>query len=153
MTGTEEQDEDATVTGDARITSGAERMRRARDRRRQGNVIVNLELGPNMTTDLVALGWLAEPDHADKGAIARALTGLVERAVQSRVTPPTGSHAQLGFFCTIQRSTIETLVSFGWLPADQQDDLGAIAKAFRRFAGRALAVARNGGGPGQWYFP
>jgi hypothetical protein len=36
--------------------------------------------------------------------------------------------------------------------ADQQDDLSAIAKAFRRFAGRALAVARNCG-LDRWYIP
>jgi hypothetical protein len=128
-------------------------MLRSRERRRQGDVIVSLKVGPNMTADLADLGWLAEPDHADKGAITRALTGLVERAIRSRVTPPTGSHDQLGFMCTIQRSTIETLVSFGWLPADQHDDLGAIVKAFRRFAGRAIHVARKGGRLGQWYFP
>jgi hypothetical protein len=153
-TGTEEQGGDVVVTGDARvITSGAERKRRSRERRRQGNVFVSLEVGPNATADLIALGWLAVPDRGNKTAIARALTDLVERAIRSLVTPPTGSHHQLGFMCTIQRSTIETLVSFGWLPADQQDDLSAIAKAFRRLAGRALAVACNGGGPGQWYFP
>jgi hypothetical protein len=45
----------------------------------------------------------------------------------------------------IQRNTIDTLVALRWLPADQQDDLSAIAKAFRRLAGRALAVARNCG--------
>ena len=132
---------------------GALRMRRSRERRRQGDVIVSVEVGPNMTADLADLGWLAEPDRVDKSALARALTGLVERAIRSRVTPPTGSHDQLGFMCTIQRSTIETLVSFGWLPDDQQDDLGAIVKAFRRFAGRALDDARKGGGLGQWYIP
>jgi hypothetical protein len=31
-------------------------MRRSRERRRRGAVIVKLEIGPNMTTDLVALG-------------------------------------------------------------------------------------------------
>ena len=142
------------MTGDARvITSGAERMRRSRERRRQGDVIVNLKIESNATAGLVALGWLAAPDRGNKTAIASALSDLVERAIRSLVAPPTGSHDQLGFMCTIQRSTIETLVSFGWLPADQQDDLSAIAKAFRRLAGRALAVARNGGDPGQWYFP
>jgi hypothetical protein len=54
--------------------------------------------------------------------------------------------------CTIQRSTIETLVSLGWLHSDQQDDLAAIVAAFRGFAGRALVVARNGG-PDRWYIP
>jgi hypothetical protein len=28
--------------------------------------------------------------------------------------------------CTIRRNTLETLFSFGWLPTDQQDDVGAI---------------------------
>ena len=128
-------------------------MRRHRERLRQGGSIIKLEVGSGTVADLVALGWLTESNNADKGAIAHALTVLIERAIQTRVSPPTGSHDLLGFMCTIQRSTIETLVSFGWLPADQQNDLGAIAKAFRRLAGRALAVARNGGGPGQWYFP
>ena len=45
--------------------------------------------------------------------------------------------------CTIKRSTIETLVSLGWLRADDQDDLATIVKAFRAFVARALAVARN----------
>ena len=57
---------------------------------------------------------------------------------------------QLGFMCTVQRTTIETLVSLGWLHADQQDDLAAIARAFRRFAGRAFAVVRNGARD-RWY--
>jgi hypothetical protein len=52
----------------------------------------------------------------------------------------------------IQRSTIETLVSFGWLHADDQDDLVAIVRAFRGFAGRAIGVARNGGRD-PWYLP
>jgi hypothetical protein len=103
-----------------------------------------------VTADLVALGWLLEPDHGDKNALSCALVELVMRAIQARVTPSTGSQDQLCFVCTIQRSTIATLVSLGWLHADQQDDLGAIVKAFRGFAGRALVVARSGG-PDQWY--
>jgi hypothetical protein len=57
------------------------RMRKSRERPRQGDVIVKLEIGPNMTADLGALGWLTEPDHADKGAIARALVELINRAI------------------------------------------------------------------------
>ena len=49
-------------------------------------------------------------------------------------------------------TTIETLVVFGWPPPGQGDDLGAIIAAFRRFAGRALIAARNGG-LDRWYFP
>jgi hypothetical protein len=50
---------------------------------------------------------------------------------------------ELCFMCTIKRSTIETLVSLGWLRADNQEDLAAIVKAFRAFVARALEVARN----------
>ena len=88
----------------------------------------------------------------DKSAIIRALIDLYDRASQARVTPSTGSQGQLCFMCDIQRSTIETLVSFGWLHADDQDDLVAIVRAFRGFAGRAIGVARNGGRD-PWYLP
>jgi len=121
------------------------RMRRLRERHRQGDVIVSLDVESGAIAALVALGWLPEPGQGNKGAVTRALIDLYDRAIQARVTPSTGSHDQLGFMCTIQRSTIETLVALGWLHADQRDDFAAIVKAFRRFAGRALAVARNGG--------
>jgi hypothetical protein len=120
------------------------RMRRLRERRRQGDVMVSLEVGPNMTADLADLGWLAEPDHVDKGAIARALNDLVERAIWAHVTPSTGSQSQICFTCGLQGTTVEALISLGWLQADCAGDVDAIAKAFRRFAGRALDVARRG---------
>ena len=128
------------------------RMRRARDRRRQGDVIVRIELGSCAIADLVALGWLPAADRDDKDALRRALTGLTGRGIRARVTPPTGQHDQLGFMCTLQPATIETLLTFGWLPVDQQDNLESIVRAFRRFAGRALDVARNRG-PDRWYVP
>jgi len=127
-------------------------MRRSRDRRRQGDVIVSLDVGPSETADLVALGWLRVSDRGDKNAVTRALTELIKRAIRARVTPSTGSEEGKGFFCEIKSSTTDTLVNFGWLPADQRDDLSAIVKAFRRFAGRSLAVARNSG-PDRWYIP
>jgi hypothetical protein len=151
MTETEEQDEHATVTGDARITSGAERMRRSRERRRQGSVIVNLEIEQGAIAHFVALGWLPAPD-CDKDALTHALIDLIERAIEVRVTPAPSSQGKVSFMLEIQHGTTDTLVNFGWLPADQRDDLSAIVKAFRRFAGRSLAVARNSG-PDRWYIP
>ena len=118
------------------------RMRRSRERRRQGDVIVSLEVGANMTADLVDLGWLPASDYGDKNAITRALIELVERGIRAQVTPSTGLE-QICFLCEIKRSTIETLVELGWLRADQQDNLAAIRTAFRRFAGRSLDIARN----------
>ena len=120
-------------------------MRKSRERRRQGNVMVGLEIGPSATADLVALGWLSELKTVDKDPLARALVGLIDRAIAIRVTPSTGSEGKVSFMLEIQRSTIETLVALRWLRANQRDDLAAIVTAFRRFAGRSLDIARNGG--------
>src|SRR5271154_2807417 len=113
------------------------RMRRARERRRQGGSIVSLEVGSGAIADLIALGWLVEVDSGNKDAITRALIDLYDRAMQTRVARPAGSQGQVCFMCDLQRSTIETLVSLGWLYADRQDDLAAIVRAFRGFASRA----------------
>jgi hypothetical protein len=46
------------------------RMRRSRERRRQGDIIVKLDVGANMAADLVALGWVPAPDRVDKDTLA-----------------------------------------------------------------------------------
>jgi hypothetical protein len=61
------------------LSAGALRMRRSRERRRQGHVKVSLEVASGATTDLVALGWLTSTARVDKDALAGALVGLVER--------------------------------------------------------------------------
>src|SRR4029077_11328621 len=121
------------------------RIGRSRDRRRQGDVIVSLDVGPKVPADLVDLGWLTAPD-CDKKALTHTLIGLIERAIEVRVTPALGSPGKTSFMLEIQRSTIDTLVELRWLQADQRDDLTAIVTAFRRFVGRSLDIARNGGG-------
>jgi hypothetical protein len=121
------------------------RMRKSRERRRQGNVMVSLEVGPSATADLVALGWLPALKRVEKDALARALVELIDRAIAIRVTPTTGSEGKVSFMLEIQHSTIETLVALRWLRANQRDDLAAIVTAFRRFAGRSLDIARNSG--------
>jgi hypothetical protein len=123
------------------------RMRRSRERARHGDLIVGLEVGPKVIADLTELGWLPARDCGDKDTLTRALIELVERAIRARATPSTGSgEGKVCFFCEIQRSTINTLVELRWLRADQRDDLTAIVTAFRRFVGRSLDIARNGGG-------
>ena len=129
----------------------AVRMRRTRERRRQGDVIVSVDVGPKVTADLVELGWLPAPD-CDKDALSHALIDLIERALEVRVGPALGSPGKTSFMLEIQRGTIDTLVELRWLRADQRDDLAAIVTAFRRFVGRALAVARNCG-LDRWYIP
>jgi hypothetical protein len=68
---------------------GALRMRRSRERCRQGDVMVSLKVGPNMTAALVDLGWLPTSDRVDKDTIALALVGFIERAITMRATPST----------------------------------------------------------------
>ena len=55
-----------------RAVSGALRMRRSRECRKQGHVKASLEVASGATTDLVALGWLTCPDRVDKDALACA---------------------------------------------------------------------------------
>jgi hypothetical protein len=52
--------------------------------------MVCLEVSPNATADLVALGWLA-PDRVDRDVLSSALGELINRAITVRVTPSTGS--------------------------------------------------------------
>jgi len=128
-------------------------MQRSRERRRRGSALVSLEIPLRLIADrLIALGWLLAPDRGDKAALTGALSGLIVRAIQTRVIPSVGPKAKVTFSCDIHPGTVDTLIEFGWLTIDQQDDLEAIALAFRRFAGRALEVARNGG-PTRWFYP
>jgi hypothetical protein len=128
----------------------AVRMRRTRERRRLGQAIVSLELRPKVTADLVGLGWLPVPGCGDKDALTSALIELIERAIEARVTPALSSQGKVSFKSNAARPT-RWSTSGGCQP-DQQDDLSAIAKAFRRVAGRSLAVACNGG-LDRWYTP
>ena len=48
------------------------RMRRSRERRRQGDMVVSLAVGPSKTADLTELGWLPARDCGDKDALTHA---------------------------------------------------------------------------------
>lgn len=126
------------------LSPEASRMRWSRARRLRGETVLTLEVGPDLISGLVALGWLHEDDTVDKGAIARSLIQLAERALWANVTPSAGSEGYVCFACDLKGTTVDTLASLGWLPAEHADDINEIAKAFRRFAGRALDVARGG---------
>jgi hypothetical protein len=71
------------------LSPSALRMRRSRERRRQGDVMVTLKIGPNVTADLAALGWLPTTHRLDKETIARALAGLIDQAITTLVTSST----------------------------------------------------------------
>ena len=73
-----------------RISPAALRMRRARERRRQGDSIVSLQVGSGAIADLIALGWLAEVDSANKDAITRALIDLLRSGDPGSLSPAGG---------------------------------------------------------------
>jgi hypothetical protein len=103
-----------------------------------------------MIAGLVSRGWLPEGDKVDKGAIARALTQLAERAVWANVTPSAGSQGYVCFPCSLQATAVDTLISLRWLSAEHADDINEIAKAFRGFARLALELSRRGTLKTQW---
>jgi hypothetical protein len=84
----------------------AVRMRRTRERRRQGDVIVSVEVGPKVTADLVELGWVPAHVCGDKDTLTRALTEFVERAIEVRVTPALSSPGKVGFM--LESSTAQS---------------------------------------------
>jgi hypothetical protein len=81
MTKTQEQDADARM-----ITSGAERMRRSRQRRQRGGVIVSLEIGSDQISQLIALGWVTAPDCVGKDALTNAVADFIARGIAMRIT-------------------------------------------------------------------
>jgi len=68
------------------LSLSALRMRKCRERRRQGDVMVTLKVGPNITDGLTELGWLPSAGRLDKGTVALALAGLIDQAITMRVT-------------------------------------------------------------------
>jgi hypothetical protein len=68
------------------LSSGAERTRRWRERRRQGVVVVSFDVAPDVTARLIRSGWLDATKRGDKEAIATALIELAEKATELEVT-------------------------------------------------------------------
>ena len=64
-------------------------MRKSRERRRQGDVIVSLKVGSSEISDLVALGWMPATGPADTDALCGPLIELIKQAIALRVTPST----------------------------------------------------------------
>ncbi len=70
-------------------SAAAARMRKSRERRRQGETIVSLKVESNDISDLVALGWMPATGPADKDALCGALIELIKQAIALRITPST----------------------------------------------------------------
>jgi hypothetical protein len=61
------------VSTPAPPTPGATRMRRYRDRRKRGGMLIEIELSPDALDDLVALHWLDPAKRQDADAVAAAV--------------------------------------------------------------------------------
>ncbi len=72
------------------LSLGAERTRRWRERRRQGVVVVSLDVAPDVTAKLIRFGWLDPNKRDDKEAIATALIEVTGKATEW-VTPASRS--------------------------------------------------------------
>jgi hypothetical protein len=118
-------------------------MRRLRERRRQGDVMLSLDVGCGAIAILVKLGWLPEADRGDKGAVTHALIDLYNRAAQVRLTPSIRSQDRLSFMCELGPEEISGLIQLRWLQRSQRDDRVAVENAFRRFVRYVLDVTRN----------
>jgi hypothetical protein len=69
---------------------GSARMRRMRRRKQHGVVVVNVEAAPDMTAELIRLGWLSAAMAGDKTAIVAALLRLAETAIEMDMRPIAG---------------------------------------------------------------
>ena len=65
------------------MSSGAERTRRCRDRRKRGGVLIEFEIVGTALDRLIELDWLPANSHNDKSAITTALIELADRALAS----------------------------------------------------------------------
>jgi hypothetical protein len=68
-------------------SAGAERMRRARHRKRQGGVMVNFLIGADAIETLIELGWLDPERRGDRNGVAGAIVGLATRTLALRTRP------------------------------------------------------------------
>jgi hypothetical protein len=70
---------EATMKRDAKHEAAAERMRRTRQRRRDGLRFVGIDVRDSEVAELVRRGLLATDEQDDPGAIAEALCELLDQ--------------------------------------------------------------------------
>jgi len=78
------------MTEDAPSATSTERMRQSRQRRKDGGVLVTIDLDAASVARLIALGWLREGWQRDRAAVSAAFaafTGHVLRSGERLVNP------------------------------------------------------------------
>jgi hypothetical protein len=61
------------------MATAAERTRASRQRRKDGGVLVSIDLEAAFVGRLVTLGWLAEGQQADRAAVGAAVLAFARR--------------------------------------------------------------------------
>jgi hypothetical protein len=90
------------------------RMRRMRDRRAAGMIVVPAcEIPPGIVIGLCDLGWLAPKDQGCADAVSDALLDLTDAALDAGMErPPRGSTL---IACNIELEGVSALVDAKWL--------------------------------------
>ena len=75
--------------------TGAARMRRSRQRRKDGGALVTIDLDAASIARLIALGWLPENRQRDRGAVSVAFAAFAQHAlgIGERLADQPGPHA------------------------------------------------------------
>jgi len=73
-------------------STSADRMRRARERKRAGSNIVSFEVGHDAAAALERLGWISEGSCSDQKAISAGIVTLCEQALSQGLRPGVTGH-------------------------------------------------------------
>ena len=74
--------------GETAASSSAERQRAFRSRRRDGTVLVSIDLSPAAIARLIAQGRMAEDQRCDRAAVTAALAAFVADALHAAAPAP-----------------------------------------------------------------
>jgi hypothetical protein len=78
---------DSPMAAGAPPATSAARMRRLRERREKGTVLIEIPVFGSGIGQLVELGWLAPERRGDRNAVRGALSRLANRALALRTRP------------------------------------------------------------------
>ena len=125
----------------SRLSPGAERMRVARQRRRDGLRCIPLEIRDYEIEALVKAGLLALDARNHCAAIASAMAKLLDRLPPERWTQLVDNPELVNL--DLAPEFIEHLASLGWLAPDAPRDNEALRIGFVGFANCASDLSRR----------
>jgi len=125
----------------SQLSPGAERMRAARRRRRDGLRCVPMEIRDEEIENLVTAGLLRSDARNDPNAIAAALGKLLDRLPPERWKSPPPSVEAISL--NLNPSVIEHLATLGWLPAVTARDRDTIKAGLVGFTQRAFVLSQQ----------